>query len=173
MHLDKAHREGGVYRVGDRVVDAEGNDLGDEGVSIADQIDKKAVKEAKAAHEKAVEQQAQVASGGVLNGLTLLLGAASRQAAAGIGTTEPKAASQDADAVGSVGESAATLTGAAGPTPVGTRGVALNVPEATESVADKMRTAEEVLADNEAKAAKAAETAPARRKGGAKPVVIE
>ena len=85
-----AHAPGGLYRVGDQVVDANGV-IVEGGAEKADKIDKAAKREAEKQAKEAAEQQAQVASGGLKGILAAALsGTPSTQVA-----TKPHAASQD------------------------------------------------------------------------------
>lgn len=149
MQLDKAVVPGGAYRVGDRVVDANGRDLGPEGVKMLDKIDKEAVD--KANEDAAAAKEAQAVAGlGGLGGVFASLAAAVnpqlREAMRNVPVTEPKAASQDEPVRIPGGVVAAEVTGAAGPTPVPP---AIPVPVArvaTESPADDLEDEEDVKA---------------------------
>lgn len=146
--MDKAHMPGGFYRVGDRVVDAAGKDLGDEAVKMADKIDKDAVKTANAEADKIKEQQSLAGIGGVGSALLHLLGSASpqlREQMKHAPVTEPKAASQEEQVKVPGGRIAAEITGDAGPTPLQPRSiVAPRV--ATDSPADLLEDHEDVIA---------------------------
>lgn len=83
--IDEAHLPGGLYRVGDRVVDAEGRDLGDEAVAKADQIDADVKAKAEKDNEEAKRLSALQASGGLGQALETLLS----RAAAGAPVTGP------------------------------------------------------------------------------------
>lgn len=146
--MDKAHEPGGFYRVGDRVVDAAGRDLGDEAVKKADKIDKDAVKAANEEADKAREAQAITGAGGMHGVLAQLFGAVNpqlREQMRNVPVTEPKAASQEDQPVIPGGRIAAEITGAPGPTPIQPR--AIVAPRlATESPADAMEDHEDVIA---------------------------
>jgi hypothetical protein len=162
--LDLAHVEGGFFRVGDRVVDAEGNDLGQEGIDLADQIDNEHKEEAEQEAEKARQLASEQASGGFAGLVQRMFGItdpAVRESARHLPMTTPRAASQE-DQPRRIGMSAATTAAAPGPTPVPTRGATItpSTPAATTSVADDMPDAETVLKENESRTEEQGQTRP-------------
>lgn len=168
--LDEAPVGGGAYRVGNRVVDSNGKDLGEEGVTLADKIDKDSVAKAKKDHERVQQEMATKASGGLANVLARAFGAGGSAAMRDMPVTEVHELTEEelAGKAGSV--SAATLTGAPGPTPVAVASTTRVAPEATDSPADELDDAEDVLKRNEEASAASAST-PAggtRKKGGTK-----
>lgn len=176
--MDKAHAPGGFYRVSDRVVDADGRDLGPEAKKQADKIDKDAVKSANEAADKAREQQAIAATGGVGPALMHLLGAISpavRDQLKDLPATEPRAVSQEDVEHPAGGFVAAEINGDAGPTPVPSRVIGAHR-VATESPADALEDEEDVLARGdehqenlaEQEAARAAATGTAAPSTGVK-----
>lgn len=149
--IDKAVRPGGAYRVGDRVYDANGKDLGDEAIKELDKIDTDAVETANKEAEKVREQQALTATGGVGAALAQLLGAvnpALRHEMRNVGVTEARAASQDETVKVPGGVVAAELTGKPGPTPVQPR-TTVAPRMATDSPADDLDDEADVLAESD------------------------